>query len=326
MPGGGLLITKDLPEHRWHKLLVTKVFTRERMNAMEPFVRDLCVKTLERAAAKESGCDFVKDFAVQLPLNVISELLGIPEELRADIHHFANMMLVRGEVDMKAVFEAKMAADRTYAELIRMRRANPRDDVITLLINSEVEDDEGVVRHLTDDELAMRFLELATAGHETVARAIPNGALAMHLFPSERAELLADPSLAQNAVEEILRFDPPSQLQGRTTTREVELHGVTIPQGSKVMLLTGAATHDERRFDNPDVFDVTRDNDVVSIYFGYGIHRCLGIHLARLEIRVAFQELLARYPRFQVFPERSERRPMSNVRGMASLPCELAPA
>jgi len=321
MPDSGLLITKDLPEHRWHKNLVTKVFTRERMGAMEPFIRNLCVTVLEKAAEKDQF-DFVKDFAVQLPLNVISELIGIPEELRPDIHHFANMILARADVDIAAIGAAKLAADRVYMELIRDRRAHPREDVITLLMNTELEDDEGVVRPLTDKELADRFMELATAGHETVAKAIPNGAMALQRFPSERAKLLADRALLPNAVEEILRFDPPSQLQGRITTREVELHGVTIPKGVRVMLLTGAATRDERRFERPDVFDISRDNDVVAIYFGYGIHRCLGIHLARLEIRVAIEELLARFPEFQVFPERGTRKVLSNVRGMDTLPCE----
>jgi cytochrome P450 len=320
MPDIGLLIMKDPPEHRWHKNLVTKVFTRERMNNMEAFVRERCARTLE-AAAEKGEFDFVKDFAVQLPLNVISELIGIPEEVRGDLHRFANMLLARGEVDLMQVYEAKLAADRVYLDLIQDRRARPRDDVITLLMNTELEDDEGVVRKLTDDELAARFAELAIAGHETVAKAIPNGAMALQAFPSERAKLLADRTRIPNAVEEILRFEPPSQLQGRTTTREVELHGVTIPAGVRVMLLTGAATRDERRFDNPNVFDVGRDNDVVSIYFGYGIHRCLGIHLARLEIRVAFEELLSRFPGFEVFPERGGRKVLSNVRGMDTLPC-----
>lgn len=325
MPDMGLLIMKDVPEHRWHKLLVTKVFTRERMGAMEGFVRKSTTALLDKAARK-GEFDFVKDFAVQLPLNVISEMIGIPEELRADIHHFANMLLLRGEVDLMEVYKAKVAADEVYLDLIRDRRRNPREDVITLLINSEVEDDTGAPRKLTDQELAVRFMELATAGHETVAKAIPNGAMAMSRFPTERTKLLADRALVSNAVEEILRFDPPSQLQGRTTTRDVELHGVTIPKGQKVMLLTGAATRDERRFENPDVFDVTRDNDVVAIYFGYGIHRCLGIHLARLEIRVAFEELLGRFPDFQVHPDRSTRKVLSNVRGADTLPAELQAA
>jgi cytochrome P450 len=321
MVDNGVLIMKDLPEHRWHKTLVTKVFTRERMGAMEGFVRQRCVQALEAASAK-GEFDFVNDFAVRLPLDVISEMIGIPEELRPDIHHFGNMLLARGEVDPMQVFQAREAADGVYKELIQDRRARPRDDVITLLMNTELEDDQGVVRKLTDRELAARFGELAAAGHETVAKAIPNGAMALQAFPSERAKLLADRSKLANAVEEILRFEPPSQLQGRTTTREVELHGVTIPAGVRVMLLTGAATRDERRFENPDVFDIDRDNDVVSIYFGYGIHRCLGIHLARLEIRVAFEELLSRFPEFQVFPERGTRKVLSNVRGIATLPCQ----
>lgn len=317
--GSAFLILKDLPEHRWHKLLVTKVFTRERMNGMEDFVRGLCVKLLEKAAEKDEF-DFVKDFAVQLPLTVISELIGIPEEYRADIHHFANMTLLRGEVDPMELYKAKLGSDRTYSELIRYRRATPRDDVVTLLMTTELEDDHGVKRLLTDEELANRFMELAIAGHETVAKAIPNGAQAFALFPGEKAKVQNDPALMANLVEEILRFDPPSQLQGRTTTRDVEVHGVTIPAGMRTMLLTGAATRDERRFENPDVFDVTRDNDMASIYFGYGIHRCLGIHLARLEIRVAFEELFKRFPDFQAFPERATRKVLSNVRGADTLP------
>jgi cytochrome P450 len=318
-PAGANLITKDLPEHRWHKALVTKVFTRERMNGMEDFVRGLCVKLLEEAGSK-AEFDFVKDFAVKLPLTVISELIGIPEAFRADIHHFANVALMRGEMDPMQMYQAKIASDRTYAELVRIRRATPRDDVITLLIETEFEDDAGGKRNLTDDELSARFTELAIAGHETVAKAIPNGAMAFARFPTEKAKVLRDPALMSNVVEEILRFDPPSQLQGRTTTRDVELHGKTIPAGMRTMLLTGAATRDERRFENPDVFDVTRDNDMASIYFGYGIHRCLGIHLARLEIRVAFEELFKRFPDFEAFPERETRKVLSNVRGADTLP------
>lgn len=313
------LIMKDLPEHRWHKTLVTKVFTRDRMAGMEDFVRGLCVKLLEKAAEKEEF-DFVKDFAVQLPLTVISELIGIPEEFRTDIHHFANVALMRGQVDPQKIYEAKLASDATYAELIRRRRASPRDDVITLLMETQLEDDQGVVRYLDDNELADRFVELAIAGHETVAKAIPNGAMDFALFPSEKQKVLQDRSLLPNMVEEILRLDPPSQLQGRTTTRDVELHGVTIPAGIRTMLLTGSATRDERRFENPDVFDVSRESDMASVYFGYGIHRCLGIHLARLEVRIAFEELFKRFPDFEAFPDRVTRTVLSNVRGVDSLP------
>ena len=274
----GFLIMKDPPHHSVHKMLVTRVFTPKRMMAMETFIRSECAKLLEKAAAKEEF-DFVKEFAVELPLTVISEMIGIPEELRHDIHNFANLLLYRGE-DMSEVMNSGIAAHATYLKLIELRRANPRDDVITLLMTTELEDDNGVVRHLTNDELAARMMELSAAGHETVAKAIPNGVMGFTKFPAEREKLLADPSLIGKTVEEVLRFDPPSQLQGRTTTRDVELHGVTIPAGSKTMLLTGAATRDERKFEDPDVFNISRLPDQVSPYFGYGIHRCLGINLA----------------------------------------------
>jgi cytochrome P450 len=316
------LIMKDNPEHRWHKALATKVFTRDRMAAMEGYIRQLCRDLLDKCDGK-AEIDLVNDFAVQLPMTVISEMIGIPEQHRAQIHHSANMMLLRAEADPAEIKAAKIAGDAAYAQLAKDRRANPGDDIITMFMTTELTDDHGVVRYLSDEELSARFSELAIAGHETVSKAIPNGAVALQQFPSERAKLLANPRLIANAVEEILRFDPPSQLQGRTTTRDYELHGVTIPKGYKTMLLTGAATRDERRFENPDVFDVERENDIIAIYFGYGIHRCLGMHLARLEVRIAFEELLARYPEFEVFPERSRRMVLSNVRGMSYLPCRL---
>jgi cytochrome P450 len=319
MEGAAALIVKDDPEHRWHKALVTKVFTRGRMEALGPFVRKLCVELLESAREREEF-DFVNDFAVELPLRVISELIGIPEEHRHAIHHFVNMILVRGNVDPMEIYKAKIASAETYAELISDRRKNPRDDVITLLMTTELEDDQGVVRFLTDDELADRFVELAAAGHETVSKAIPSGIAALQSFPDEHRKLLNDPSLIDKAVEEVLRFDPPSQLQGRTTTTDVTLHGVTIPAGSKTMLLTGSATRDERKFENADVFDVNRPLDLASVYFGYGVHRCLGVHLARLEIRIALEEILKRMPNLRVFPEQSTRMILSNVRGFASLP------
>jgi cytochrome P450 len=318
-----LLIVKDMPEHRWHKALVTKVFTRERMGALEPYVRQLAIRLMEQMGERDEF-DFVNDLAVNIPLEVISELIGIPEELRPEIHHNSNKVVLRGpDADPMVIYAATRRLNEIYLGLIKDRRAKPRDDVVTLMINCEVADDEGVVRRFTDEELATRFGELAFAGHETVAKAIPNGAMALQKFMDQRRKLVEDPSLVSNAVEEILRYDPPSQLQGRTTTRDVELHGATIPAGMKTMLLTGSATRDERRFEDPDQFDVTRENDMISVFFGYGIHRCLGIHLARVEIRVAVEELLARFPDFELYPERATRSVLSNVRGVSSLPARM---
>jgi cytochrome P450 len=318
-----LLIVKDPPEHLWHKALITKVFTPNRMGSLEPFVRNLVVSLLDRAAQKEEF-DFVQEFALQVPLQVISELIGIPEEFREEIHRLTNKLLYREDGSGLAELAATMGAlQEIYLGLVRERRARPRNDPITYLIDSAIKDDEGILRRLTDDEMAYRFGELAAAGHETVAKTIPNGAMAFQRFPDERRKLIDNPGLLPGAVEEILRFDPPSQLQGRTTTRDVTLHGVTIPAGSKTMLLTAAATRDERKFENPDAFNISREAAVESIYFGFGIHRCLGVHLARLELRIAFEELLTRFPNFEVDASRSTRSVLSNVRGVSTLPARL---
>jgi len=322
-----LLIVKDPPEHRWHKALITKVFTQERMGALAPFIRNLVVSLLDKAAEKPEF-DFVQEFALLIPLEVISELIGIPPELRQEIHALTNRMLFRGEggPDMAEMAAVMGKTLEIYGGLVRDRRAKPRNDPISYLIETEVQDDTGEMRRLTDEEMAFRFAELAAAGHETVAKAIPNGAMAFHRFPGERRKLMDNPKLFPSMVEEILRFDPPSQLQGRTTTRDVSLHGMTIPAGSKTMLLTGAATRDERKFDNPDVFDVSRDAPLDAVFFGFGIHRCLGIHLARLEIRTAFEELFRRFPDFDVDPSRVTRSVLSNVRGANTLPATLRAA
>lgn len=325
--GSPLLIIKDMPEHRWHKALITKVFTQERMLGLEPFIRDLVNTLLDEAEAK-GEFDFVQDFALEIPLEVISELIGIPKEVRRPFHDLANKGLDRGEgkADMEEVMKIVGAQIQLFMQLVQERRANPRQDPISYLIESEAPDDSGQMHRLNDMEMAFRFIELATAGHETVAKAIPNGAMAFHRFPDQRKRMQDGEVKYQSMVEEILRFDPPSQLQGRTTTREVELHGVTIPKGVKTMLLTGAATRDERKFENPDIFDVGRDNPLDAVFFGFGIHRCLGIHLARLEIRVAYEELFKRFPNFEIDPARATRSILSNVRGVNTLPATLGKA
>jgi cytochrome P450 len=322
------LIVKDQPEHTWAKALVVKMFSRSRMMALDAFIRTKAADLLETAYEKhgpDGEFDFVKEFSVQLPLSVISELLGIPEELRTEIHQLSNVTIARGpDMDANAAATATMRTMQIYMGLAADRRANPRDDVVSMLIAEEVKDEHGGTHHMEDHEIAARFLEMGFAGHETVAKAIPNGAMAFHRFPEERARLLNDRSLLKNAVDEILRYDPPSQLQGRTTTRDVNLHDVTIPAGQKVMLVTGAATRDPRQFEHADTFDITRPvSDYLSVFFGFGIHKCLGIHLARQEVGVAFDELLNRFPHYEVAPERATRAILSNVRGVASLPIVL---
>lgn len=315
------LIVKDLPDHFWHRKVVGRVFTPASVAGLEPFIRATAAELLDpfRGAG---GFDVVEDFSIKLPLEVISELLGIPRSLRHDVHALSDRIAARdgSAATPEDSFVAMTELHTLLVDLVRDRRANPGDDVISLMMLSEVQGDEdGSTRMMTDDELAFRFIELAFAGHETVAKLLANGVVALYWYPDQRSELVRDRSLLPNAVEEMLRWDPPSQYQGRWTTREVTLHGVTIPADRRVVLITGAATHDERRFANPELFSLHRKIER-HVSLGFGIHLCLGAALARLESRVAFDELLNRFPTFEVATQGVERSYSSNVRGLAKLP------
>ncbi len=321
------LIVKDPPEHWWHRKIIGKVFTPRRIQALEPYIRARSGELLDRFRG-ESEFDVAADFAVQLPLDVISELLNIPHELREQIHVLSDKVLARGEgIDDDQAVIASAGLFELYLTLIQDRRSKPQDDIINVLMSTEVIDDEdGTTRRMSDEEAAFRFLELGFAGHETVAKGIPNGCLALTDFPEQRVLLSSDPDSYATLAEEILRFDPPSQLQGRTTTADVTLHGVTIPVGERVMLITGSALRDERAYPDPDRFDLRREADPSTLFFGFGIHRCLGAHLARLEIRLAFEEIMSRWPDFAVDESRAVRIVSSNVRGVAGLPLVTAGA
>jgi cytochrome P450 len=240
------------------------------------------------------------------------------------VHVLSDQVASREDLGETRLDEAEFETENSslvelFLGLVKERHRHPRDDVITLIMDTPVVDDDGH-EHVPDDvEIAVRFQELAFAGHETVAKVIPNGVIALAWYPDQRRELAHDPALLRNAVEEVLRWDPPSHLQGRTTTRDVELHGVTIPAGSRTMLITASANHDERAYDEPELFDLHRDIQH-PVSFGFGLHVCLGAHLARLEMRIAFEELLARYPDFHVDGSRAVRHVVTNVRGLSNLP------
>jgi cytochrome P450 len=204
-------------------------------------------------------------------------------------------------------------------EMVVDHKRNPVDGVFDLLVNSPVVDGEGNESFLTEEELATRFLELAFAGHETVARLIPNGVVALTWTPDARRRLVADPALIPTAVEEMLRWDAPSHYQGRWSTEATEWHGVTIPADQRVILVTGAANHDPRVYDGPERFDLDRQN-ARPLSFGFGVHLCLGANLARMETKVAFEELLARVPDWELEEAGIVRLRSGNVRGLGALP------
>jgi len=317
-PDSGLIIFMDPPRHTRYRNLVSKAFTPRSMAQIEPEVRRIACAHLAALEGRKQF-DLVEDFSARLPMDVISALIGIPESDRREVQRKSNLMLHREPGDPLPTREAIAASGELLAYisgLIAERRARPRDDLLTRLLEVEVEDERGERARLGDDDVRMFFVLLATAGNETVMKLLATALHELWKRPEQRRLLVDEPARIANAVEETLRFDPPSQYQGRVTTRDVTLHGMTIPKGAKVALVNGATGRDERKFAEPDTFDVRRAIDL-HLGFGHGRHVCLGAHLARMESRIGLEEFLQRYPSYQVVG--AERMHSSNVRGFKSL-------
>jgi cytochrome P450 len=323
--GSGFLNAMDAPEHTIYRKLLSRVFTPRRVGELEPFIRGVAADYLDKVRDQDRF-DLVQDFTLRLPMDVIGELLGIPAELRERVHELSDRATAR---DANAVGAAASASEdaiaamvemRTlFAELVADRRKQPRDDIISMLLTSEVTDDDGNVHPIADQMVAAQFHLLSAAGHETIMKAIANGMVALAWYPDQRAELVEHPDLIPGAVEETLRWDNPAPLEGRWSTRDVELHGTTIPKDSRVLLVMGAANHDDRRYEEPELFDIHRDI-VRPVVFGFGAHLCLGAALARLEMKVAFEEILARFPDYEIDESGIVRGPASVFRGLNNLP------
>lgn len=314
--GQPLLILKDPPEHTVHRRIVNRVFTPRRVAGLEPFIRNTAIELLDQVRESPSF-DAVESFSYRLPLAVISELIGIPEAMRDEVHRLSEIISARVG---GAVGEGNPTSDLwvLLLDLVRDRRRRPGDDPISLLIQADIESDGGESIRMPDEEIAQRFVELAFAGHETVAKLIPNGIVALYWYPDQRRELIREPALIPSAVEEMLRWDPVSHSQGRWTTREIEVQGVRIPAESRVLLLTGSAAHDERIYVEPELFDFRRTSNR-HLSFGFGVHLCLGAALARLEARIAFEEFLNCFPEYGISQQGCTRAYAGNVRGLEHL-------
>ena len=321
---GSMMIFMDPPRQTRYRNLVNKAFTKARIDRLEDVIRKLAVGHLD-ALEGRSSFDAVRDFTARLPMDVISTLLGIPDSDRDTVREWSNAVLHREPgnphvtpAGLRAMGEAMVYYQRALDE----RRARPRDDLMTALTQAEVHEEDGSVSLLSDDDIRAFFMLLATAGNETVTKLLATALYWLPRFPDERRTLLEDPALIPNAVEEFLRFDPPSHYQGRTLMRDVSLHGTTMPAGARVMLVNGASGRDERRFREPDRLDVRRAIDV-HLGFGYGRHFCLGASLARMEMRIGLEEFLRRWPDYAAPDDGVERMHSSNVRGLCGLRIEV---
>lgn len=314
----GFFICEDPPLHTVHRGVLARVFTPKRMNALEPQIRRFCAELLDPLVGA-GRFDFVADLGARMPMRVIGMLLGIPDQ-DLDAVRIQGAQRIHREAGEPKDFTANNLADPTFfGDYIDWRSAHPSDDLMTQLIQARFEDATGDVRSLHRDELLTFVNTLANAGNETTNRLIGWTGKVLADHPGERRKLTEDRSLIPNAIEEVLRFEPPSIQSCRYLTRDVELHGTTVPEGSVLMLLTGSANRDHRAFPpDGDTFDVTRQIGH-HLSFGYGIHFCLGAALARLEGRVAMDEVLQRFPEWSVDSD-SARLDTSAVRGWASLP------
>ena len=309
----GSIIFMDPPDHDRMRNLVSRVFTPKAVADLEPMIRDLVRKYLDPLDGE--GFDIVADFSGPFPVEVISVILGVPEADRQQIRHWTDTMLTRAPGEPKptaAGIEAALNIGLYIHGLAVEKRQRPADDMLSGLIAAG----------LSDEEVAGFALLLAGAGSETVTKLIGNGMVLFARNPDQWGKVTADRAQLVPATEEILRYWAPSQYQGRWSTAETEWHGVTIPAEQPVLLITGAANRDERAYPDPDRFDVERPLKL-NVGFGHGIHTCLGAALARLESRLAFDEIANRWPSFEVDEARCRRVNMSNVAGYSSVPVHV---
>jgi cytochrome P450 len=318
----GTLIMEDPPVHNIHRQLLARIFSPRRIAELEAPVREYCVRCLDPLVG-ESRFDLIEKLGLEMPMRVIGMLLGIPESGQEAFRDQSNAKILTedgGKIDFS---EEVVITHEALGDYVDWRYRHPSDDVMTELITAEFEDENGVTRTLTRDEVLMYVTVLAGAGNETTGRLIGwmGSTLARH--PQQRAELAADPSLIPGAVEEVLRFEPPGPFNARYVTRDVEWHGQAVPAGSAMLVLIGAANRDPERYEEPDRFNVRRQKGM-HLTFILGPHYCLGSALARLEGRVALEEILRRWPAWEVDWDAAKLQQTSSVRGWERLPLVVA--
>ena len=316
-----MMIWQDPPDHTRLRKLVSRAFSPRRIGELEPRIRKLCREYLEPLRAS-GGFDYIEEFGAKLPVMVISSLLGVPEEDHDQVRIWTDELLHRDPGENKGSRRHEEISQQLwgyFAGYVAERRKNPTDDMMSVLIASEIEMPDGSTRKLDDVELLSFIGLLSGAGNETVARFLGWSATSLARFPDERRKLVSNPALIPSGVEEILRYEAPSPVQARKLTQDVELHGETLPRGARVLLLTASAGRDDREYPDPDRLDVTRKIDR-HVSLGYGLHFCLGASLARLEARVALEETLLCFPEWEVDWEGTEMVHTSTVRGYAKVP------
>jgi len=313
----GVLIFEDPPIHTVHRTLLSRVFTPRKVAALEPKIREFCARSLDPIVGT-GRFDFIADLGAQMPMRTIGMLLGIPEQDQESVRDSVDANL-RTKAGKPMQFSEASVSGEMFADYVNWRAEHPSDDLMTELLRAEFEDETGTVRRLTRQEILTYVNVVAGAGNETTGRLIGWTGKVLADHPDQRRELVEDQSLIPNAIEELLRYESPAPHVARYVSRDVEIHGRTVPAGSAMMFLIGSANRDDRRFPDGDRFDIHRKVDQ-HLTFGYGGHFCLGAALARLEGRVALEEILKRFPEWEVDRDNARLASTSTVRGWETLP------
>ena len=312
-----MFIFEDAPKHTVHRNLFGRMFTPGRMKALEGQIRQFCAKAMDPHVGS-GRFDFVANLGAEMPMRVIGMLLGIPE---------SDLQAVRANADAQLHVEAGKPREYTtegfqaqgFDDYLDWRAKHPSDDLMTEIINLEFEDETGVRRRMTREEILCVCNLFAVAGNETTNKLIGWTGKVLADHPDQRRQIYEDRALIPQAIEEILRFESPSTHVARYNTKAVEYYGRTIPEGSVVAFLNHAANRDERVFENPDTFNIHRERKP-HLTFGYGWHVCLGNPLARLEGRIALDEVLNRFPEWEIDTDNARMVTTSTVRGFEALP------
>ena len=319
----GLFLMEDPPLHDIYRQSLSRMFTPRKMREVEATARQFCAESLDPFVGT-GGFDFIANLGAEMPVRVVCRLLGIPDEMRQEV-----LDLAEGHVNTEAGGQMKAASSgletgQLFAEYLDWRAEHPSDDVVTELLGVEFTDLDGTIRGLTREELLICITQVAAGGAETTTRLIGWAGKVLAEHPEQRRELVADRSLIGGTIEELLRFEPPAPHIARTVTRDLQYYGQPVPAGSIMMLLAGAANRDHRQFPpDGDVFNLHRKAGA-HVGFGVGVHYCLGASLARMEGRVALDDVLNRFPEWNIDMSGARMTTTSSVRGWETLPAVLA--
>lgn len=319
----GLFIFEDAPRHTVHRNLVSRLFTPKAVNGLEPKIRELCAEVLDPLVGADRF-DVMADLALQIPIKVIGMLLGLPRSDQAALHTIFHQTMHADTADpSKPAFEGIVKSAEWFNQYLDSRAEHPTDDLMTELLNMELEDETGARRRLRREELITYLTLITSGGSDTTAQAIGWTAKLLSDHPEQRRELVNDPSLIRNAVEEVLRYESVSYHFCRSVATDAEFHGQAVPAGSVLVMLPGAANRDERHYPDPDTFNIHRDPSQI-FTFSFGPHFCLGASLARLELRLVLEATLERFPEWIVDDDNARLTEGIDTRGWDTLPVSVS--